>query len=114
MDPVLTHLRRLVASLMVAAVTSFVLHSGAMAGLDHHVDRSVISHVELSADCDPNGLGCSHPHHCSSVCAQALPSLGIEAGNVSPEAITLALVSQHGSGIEPTGLKRPPRARCTV
>ena len=110
MDRVWTHLRRLAASLMLAAVMSFVLHTGAMAGLDHHADRSVTSHIEAAAECDPGGPGCGHAPHCSSVCAQALPSLGIEARDVSPEAIILILVSQHGSGIEPIGLKRPPRA----
>jgi hypothetical protein len=113
-DPVLTHLRRLVASLMLVTVTSFVLHPGAMAGLDHHADRSGISHIEVSNGCDPDGLGCGHTSHCSSVCAQALPSVGIELGDVSPEAILLVLVSQHGSGIEPIGLKRPPRSLYAV
>lgn len=109
MDPVWTHVRRLVASLMLAAMTAFVLHSGAMAGLDHHADRSEISQIEVSHDCHPDGFACGHTSHCSSVCAQCLPAVGTEPGDVLPEAIKLVLVSQHGSGIKPMSLKRPPR-----
>lgn len=36
MSAVWTHLRRLVASLMLVAMTSFVLHGGAMAGMHRH------------------------------------------------------------------------------
>ena len=114
MDPVWTHLRRLVASLMLAAMASFVLHSGAMAGLDHHADRGGISHIEVSNDCDPDGFGCGRTPHCSSVCAQVLPSVGIGLDDISPEAIKLVLVSQLGSGIEPMGRKRPPRTLGSV
>ncbi|WP_230532417.1 hypothetical protein [Microvirga roseola] len=40
MNTLWTHFRRLVMSLMLMAVTSFVLHSGALAGLHRHDQRS--------------------------------------------------------------------------
>jgi hypothetical protein len=53
LNAVWTHLRRLVASLMLVAMTSFVLHGGAMAGMHQHGAGS--------ADCPTTALA-GHVH----------------------------------------------------
>lgn len=139
-----THFRRLVASLMLVAMTSFVLHSGAMAGLHQHgldssecettassghVHQAAVS-IEQAHDHD----NVAAHHHgtidsadevssndtkadpgaktpcCTSVCAVVLTSVN-PAAMSAPMGIILTLLpeSQLVSGIDPNGLKRPPR-----
>ena len=109
MAPMWTRFRRLVAILMLAAVATFVLHSGAMIGLDHHANRDEISQIVASDDCDLDSVGCCHTPHCSSACTQVLPAIEIVAVDALPEAVKLALLSQLAFGVEPKGLERPPR-----
>jgi hypothetical protein len=136
----LNHLRRLVASVMLVAMASFVLHGAAMAGFHPHKAGA--------ADCEPvaahahqaqghdHGDGVMHvhavdqaaeaahdhggspDHHanggdgpcCSSVCSVTLAMPG---SNVLSAPMGFAKAfqpeSQVGSGIDQSGLKRPPR-----
>jgi hypothetical protein len=149
-----THFRRLVASVMLVAVTSLVLHGSAMAGLHQHgpgsTDCAVPSsggHVHQAAAHDHStpdahqvghghGNGAAHHHAgadpldaavpddqqqaadegspcCAGICAIALAGFGPDTAS-APMGATLILVpvSQRGSGIDPNGLKRPPRPPC--
>lgn len=154
MSAVWTRCRRLVASLMLAAVTSLVLHGGAfsaahqggaspfgcvLAGEAGHVhdshaaaahDRSAAhgpaampdggaphAHATLAADAAHGAADHRHAADgleapcCGSVCTVALTAL--DAPVLSAPiglATTLVPVSQGGSGIDPHGLMRPPRA----
>jgi hypothetical protein len=150
-----TRLRRLVASIMLVAVASFVLHGGGMAGLHQHGRGStecatpalgghgnqaaVHGHgtPDVQHETHDHGVGVAHHHAdadlakadlaagdvsndrhaasegsacCASVCAVALIAFGSDTMSV-PMGSTLAVVfkSQIGSGINPNGLKRPPR-----
>lgn len=125
---------------MLVAVTSFVLHSGAMAGV--HA-RGIVSHqssaathigacrqsqsengdrithvrapdacAHMMADSDHESAGGTHKPHCSTVCGLVLPSIGLGAVAAPVIAVTLALMSQHGSGLDPDSLQRPPRTPC--
>lgn len=151
MNAVWTHLRRLVASIMLVAVASFVLHGGATAGVHQHgqgstdcattasgghVHRGAAhNHVTSGAQHavhDDHGDSVAHHHAdidpaegeipshqqaagegsdcCAGVCAVALIAYG--SGTTSAlmgTSHTLMLSSQRGSGIDPNGLKRPPR-----
>ncbi|WP_201860712.1 hypothetical protein [Microvirga soli] len=138
LDPVWTRLRRLVASLMLTAVTAFLLHGGGMAGLHAHSAVSIESWeaaaringspqpdggdghgaagVRASDICacalleaDHDGAGPNHPPHCGTVCGMALPSFGPGSAMAPATATRLAMVSRQGSGADPDGLKRPPR-----
>ena len=150
MNAVLTHLRRLVASIMLVAVASFVLHGTAMAGVHQHAPGSTecattasSGHVHQAAAHDhatidvqlanhDHGTGVAHNHAeadlsedetpsdqhaagegsacCASVCAMALTEFGLNTMS-APMSSSLTLIpeSQCGSGIDPNGLKRPPR-----
>lgn len=119
-----THFRHLVTSLMLVAVASFVLHSGALAGmhrhgqgspdceqttssgLGHQHDPQAAAHVH-QADAGPEG-SC-----CASACPIAMAPLGLDTIS-APMTLALSLVpgSQRGSGIDPGHLKRPPRTPC--
>ncbi|MFC4172441.1 hypothetical protein ACFOYU_10255 [Microvirga sp. GCM10011540] len=141
MSAVWNHLRRFVASLVLVAMASFVLHGGAMAALQAHDGGPARgAHATHTKDADrphpecadrvvtavaPDGCvhgaggpdhdGSEGPHspHCGMVCGLALPS-----GSLGPvpvpatAAVCLPLESQRGSGIDPNGLKRPPRTPC--
>lgn len=139
MAAALTHLRRRVASLMLAAMASFVLHGAAMAGFHphnawaagcgpvaahahqtpghDHGDGIVHVHADQSADV-ANHDGAAPDHRaggtdgpcCSSVCSVTLGVPGIDVVSVPMRAArTLNPESQVGSGIDQGGLKRPPR-----
>ncbi|WP_201860723.1 hypothetical protein [Microvirga soli] len=141
MSAVWTHLRRFVASLVLVAVTVFVLHNGAMAGMRaHDLDgarsgshAALIEKFQQHQDCagetagveaedgcasmggghDHEGAQGLHNSHCGSFCGFALPSVDLGPGTARIVAmITLTPVSQQGSGIDPNGLKRPPRTPC--
>ena len=147
------HIRRLVASVMLVAVASFVLHGGAMAGLHQHGPGSTEcaapasgGHVHQAATHShptpaahdvghDHGEGAADHHHdagmldeaspsdqqaagegspcCAGICAIALTGFGPDTTS-APMGATLVRVpaSQRGSGIDPNGLKRPPRTPC--
>lgn len=137
MNAMWTHCRRLVASLMLVAVASFVLHGGAMAGVHvhgsgaaecatpasaghvhkaagHHRGDGVAHHHASTADTS-DGLPEGHQaapgeNCCTGVCAVALSARAPETLSV-PMATLTALVpeSQDGSSRSIEGLKRPPR-----
>ncbi|MBJ6126843.1 hypothetical protein [Microvirga splendida] len=138
MSAVWTHLRRFIASLVLVAMAVFVLHNGAMAGMQAHGLDSVRSGTQaaiakelqqhpgcggetagvevedgcalMGADHDHDGAQGLHNPHCGSVCGFALPSVNLGLATVRVVAmITLTPESQQGSGIDPNGLKRPPR-----
>ena len=139
MQAVWTHLRRLVTSVMLVAVTSFVLHGAAVTGSHAHglgpvqgASTSHAHHGHGTAHHHPDGTshihgagqdgaGAGHDHHagggeapcCGSICTMALAPFGPDAAS-APIALAAALkpVSQEGSGIDPNGLKRPPRTPC--
>ena len=133
------HLRRLVASIMLAAMASFVLHGAAMARFhahagsaqcqtasahgDHskaheHGDGIVHVHGEHAASAAGHDHGGAPDHHaggtdgpcCSSICSVTLAIHGINPVS-APMRLVRALPpeSQVGSGIDQGGLKRPPR-----
>ena len=136
MAAALNHLRRLVASVMLVAMASFVLHGAAMAGFHSrgagspgcppaahvhqgqgHEHGATVTHLH-SPDAqvaDSHDQAGNADHHsdgpcCSSVCSVTLAILGSHlvsapmgfAKPFQPE-------SQVGSGIDQSGLKRPPR-----
>jgi hypothetical protein len=145
-----THFRRLAASVMLVAMTSFVLHGAAMAGLHQHGPGSTecattasAGHVHAATSHQPSTLDAHHAAHdhgsgvdhhhakadlpdevassdqqaagegspcCASICAIALTAFGLDTTS-APMEVSLILVpeSQRGSGIDPNGLKRPPR-----
>ncbi len=104
MAAALNHLRRLVASVMLIAMASFVLHGAAMAGFHPHKagsadcgpvathshqpeghdhgDGVVHVHAEQAADADHGGTPDHHANGgsdgpcCSSVCSVTLAMLG--------------------------------------
>jgi hypothetical protein len=123
---------------VLVAMASFVLHNGAMAGLQAHDLDSAragshaapMEQFQQHQECGGEtavveaGDGCasmggSHDHegaqglhnsHCGSFCGFALPSVDLGPGTARTiAAITLTPVGQQGSGIDPNGLKRPPR-----
>lgn len=144
------HFRRLVASVMLVAVTSFVFHGGAMAGLHQHGPGSTecaasgsgghvhqaAAHSHSTPDAHQvvhdHGDGAAHHHVdanlfdeavpsdqqagsegspcCAGICATALIAFGPDTTSI-PMGVILVFVpaSQRGSGIDPNGLKRPPR-----
>ncbi len=150
MNTLWSYYRRLVASIMLVAVASFVLHGGAMAGLHQHGPGSTecattapVGHVHPAASHEhptpdlheaahDHGEGVAHNHAkadlpgetapsdqqaagegtpcCASVCAIALTAFGLDTTS-APIGVSVVLVpeSQRGSGIDPNGLKRPPR-----
>jgi hypothetical protein len=145
-----TRLRRLVASIMLVAVASFVLHGGAMAGLHQHGPGSAdcgtpapAGHVHQAGIHDhgpsdirhaphDHGSGTAHqptgadvasddvPHDrqaagegsacCAGVCAAAVIAVGLETASTRMGSRLVVIPGgQRGSGIDPNGLKRPPR-----
>ncbi len=140
MDAVWTRLRRLVTSLMLVAMTTFALHNGAMAGLkghsaaSHHAEGGIQSGAphqtyrehggdaalaEAANSCadrddpgDPEGADAARIPHCGNICGLGLPSIELGVPACSMTAATLALVSQEGTGVDPTGPERPPRTPC--
>ncbi|MFC1458324.1 hypothetical protein ACETIH_16785 [Microvirga arabica] len=133
MKAVWTHLRRYVTGLVLVAMASFVLHGGVLAGLGGHDaghtrTEAHASHTKTAdqphQDCAggfvveaPDGCapgadgGADGPHslHCGSVCGLVLPTAAGPAAVLAADTVPLSLESQLGSGIDPTGLKRPPR-----
>jgi hypothetical protein len=122
---------------MLAAIASFALHGAAMAGAHAHrfgsapcpahvhqakahQDGDGIVHVHASrqaADVAAHQDGANADHHadadgpcCSSVCSVTLAAFGVDVISV-PVGLAIALQpeSRSGSGIDPNGLKRPPR-----
>lgn len=136
MKAVRNRLRRLVASIMLAAMTSFVLHGGAAAthahpsaphqqhahdhgrqGVAHdhgggkvHVHGEGRALVQVGDACDGHDSAGGEFPCCGSFCAFALAFSGGDTLS-APVALAAALTaaSQLGSGIDPNGLKRPPR-----
>ena len=135
----LAHLRRLVASLMLAAMASFVLHGAAMAGSHAHQvgsaqcqpgaahahpardhgDGMVHVHVsDVGADVAGHDHGGGADRHadgsegpcCTGVCSMTLAGPAI-APVSAPMRLASALEpeSQRGNGIDGSSLKRPPR-----
>lgn len=138
-----TYLRRLVASVMLVAVASFVLHGSAMARMhagggcaglalvaalhahsDHkhavehgHGGDPVAAHVHPSGNPtqghhpgstpDPHASGAPC---CGMSCAIAIAPLVPDLIS-APAAVTAVLpaLAEIGSGIDPNGLRRPPR-----
>lgn len=123
------------------AMAVFVLHNGAMAGLRAHgMDHAPggghaamaeelrqhqecggeTAHIEAEGGCvnssdshDHEGAQGLHTPPCGSVCGFALPSLDLGPATVRIAAPIIQVpVSQQGSGIDPDGLKRPPRTSC--
>lgn len=92
MNTLWTHFRRLVMSMMLVAMTSFVLHSGALAGLHQHSPRSSdcqatasAGHVHRAASdvhqtIHNHGDGAAHHH------AQAMDEVASEAQQVDAGA----------------------------
>jgi hypothetical protein len=128
-------MRRLVASLMLVAMASFVLHGAAMArshehrngatqcqpahGLDvtaHHHDDHIRT-AGQAADLASHDHGMKAGHHapangscCSGHCPSTVAPFGIETVSAPVGlATTLRPGSQFGAGIDRDGLKRPPR-----
>ena len=126
MNRMWTHLRRLAKSLMLLALTSFVLHSGAMAGPTGHgtftfgagegVSRTsesrqmddeggrglpevTSSNTRACAlsDNDHDGDRLNDLPHCGNVCGIALPSFDLGAVAAPATDVTLAMLSQRGS-----------------
>lgn len=153
MSALWTHFRRLVASVMLVAVASFVLHGGAMAGLHQHGPGSTecaapssgghvhqaAAHGRSTLDAHQIGhdrsAGAAHHHVdadlsneaapsdqqaagegspcCAGICAIALTGFGPDTTSAPMGATLIPVpVSQRGSGIDPNGLKRPPRTPC--
>jgi hypothetical protein len=139
--------RRLVTSIMLVAVTSFVLHggptashahgpapnqqhathhhAGESASLEHRADVAQVhaaggAHEHAFAQpCDQNALAGDHHGSgeawlpcCGSLCSFVLAPIGSETQSVLLATAALIPVSQFGSGIDPNGLKRPPRTPC--
>lgn len=134
MKAVWTHLRRYVTGLVLVAMASFVLHGGALAGLgghnpghtrtEAHASHSKTSDqphqdctggfvVEAPEGCAPgadDGADGPHSPHCGSVCGLALPTAAVgPAAVLAADTAPLSLESRLESGIDPNGLKRPPR-----
>lgn len=140
MAAALKHLRRRVASLMLAAMASFVLHGAAMAGFHPHQagtagcgpaaahaqqaqghdhgDGFVHVHADQAADVADHDYGAAPDHHaggadgpcCTTACSVTLAVPGIALASAPMrQARTLKPQSQVGSGIDQSGLKRPPR-----
>ena len=134
-------LHRFVASLMLVAMTAFVLHGAAMAkagagGIGcsssaghvhpaagnndhHHVgaghDHADHQHAELGDHDGHHGKGGSEAPCCGSACTTALPSSApVHAVSLIPVRLTMTVVTDLWSGIDPNGLKRPPRPLCTA
>lgn len=124
--------RRLVASLMLVAVTAFVLHGAAMAkaeagksgglGTVEHVYHVAdgVDHQHLAADHDHADAGDQSDHHhgkggssgacCGSMCAFALPASAlVHAVFLAMVSVVLTAAADLWSGLDPSGLKRPPR-----
>ncbi|MFC1458302.1 hypothetical protein ACETIH_16675 [Microvirga arabica] len=142
MNSVWTHVRRLATSLMLVAMAAFALHSGALAGIkvhntvshhaegrihtgvsqpSHHESGEGVALVKASDSCthclnsgEPDGAGTTYGSHCANACGVALP-FGVpgEPARTATAGIQ-ALVSQGGAGIDPAGLKRPPRTSFIV
>ncbi len=152
MSALRTHFRRLVASLMLVAVTSFVLHGGAMAGLHQHSPGSAecttpasgghVHQAEAHEHSTPNAHQVVHDHGdraahhhvdaelmdeaspgdqqaagegslcCAGICAIALIAFGPDTTSAPMGVLILVPDSQRGSGVDPNGLKRPPRTSC--
>ena len=142
MNSVWTHVRRLATGLMLVAMAAFVLHSGAMAGMkvhntvshqaegrihtevshpSHHESGEGIALFEASDNCthclssgEPDGAGMTYKSHCANACGVALPfTVPSESARIVMAGMQ-ALVSQEGAGIDPAGLKRPPRTSFIV
>ena len=129
--------RRFIAGIKLVVMIVFVLHSGAMAGLrahstvSHHAERDIYvdasapsyhengrdSAVVIASDTCAHGLGsgnhdgadATHNSHCGNVCGLVLPSVALSTTACPATADLLALISQVGTGVDPAGLKRPPR-----
>lgn len=138
MHTVWIRLRRLVASAMLVAMASFVLHGGAMAGMHQHsigaqdcgTHASYTSHVHVDTD-DHHGSDAGHPHEggeaqahhgddghesasaepcCGSVCSIAIATTVPDAAWALVSApIVHMLDATFGPDNRPEGLKRPPR-----
>jgi hypothetical protein len=128
-----THIRRLVASIMLVAFASFVLHGSAMArpapthgaaGMaGHHHDHSAHDHGAVAPDgqagtqaaLDPEDSDRTADAHgqdvcCGSFCATALAPVGRDGGvtRVGTAVVLPAFETVEG-GIAPEGLRKPPR-----
>ncbi|HEY8381009.1 MAG TPA: hypothetical protein VIL09_02555 [Microvirga sp.] len=138
MNALWTHCRRLVASLMLVAVTSFVLHGGAMAAFHvhgsgtaecatpaspGHVHKATshhhgggVAHHHASADDNSNAAPedqqtAAGENCCAGVCAVALKALAPDTLSVPLAKLTeLVPGSQGGSSRSLEGHKRPPRS----
>ena len=131
-------LRRLAASLMLLAMTAFVLHGTAMAkavgpagfpssvghvhavgGGHHHLaadhDHADAAHGEHHQG-DHHGKGGSTAPCCGSMCAGALPSSapGCAVTRIQRELARAIPDDRSWSGLDPSGLKRPPRPLFTA
>jgi hypothetical protein len=85
LSAVWTHFRRLVASLMLVAMTSFVLHGGAMAGVHQHGMGSTecappasAGHIHQAAAHDHSAAHSHQPEHDHGEVSS--PSRGTEVG----------------------------------
>ncbi|MGA0594304.1 hypothetical protein [Enterovirga sp. CN4-39] len=121
-----THIRRLVASFMLVAFVSFVLHGSAMARIapmhptpavaDHHHDDTSDHHHHGPGADSHGGTAEGRDHHgskgdcCGSFCATAIAPVSRDAA-VSLVETTAALPSfvARGHGILHEGPRKPPR-----
>ena len=124
--------RRLVATAMIAAIMSFVLEGAAFGGAHFHLPSL---HGERHASTHHHGDGVVHDHGAGalhtllSAAARTLdtansddhrgaePACAVVVIAPAPPAVSAPSVligelvgrSHDGSGIDPSGLKRPPR-----
>jgi hypothetical protein len=85
--------------------------TGHHGGASHH--HAEIDLTDSGAPADQQASGGAGDQCCASICAVALVASGPDTLSV-PVSVAQAPVpdSQVGSGIDPSGVKRPPRTPC--
>lgn len=122
-----THVRRVVASIMLVAVASFVLHGSALARLTpmhsgsgaaahHHESGAGAAHTHGAADHHHDAASDAADHHaatgacCGSFCATAITPFQREAVvSRAATSTTLPSLEADGRGIADEGPRKPPR-----
>ena len=122
MNALWTHLRRLVASIMLVAMASFVLHGSAMAGLHQHGPGSTecattasAGHVHPAASHEhptpdlhqaahDHGEGVAHHHAEADLLDEAAPSDQQAAGEGSPCCASICAIALTALGSDTTSV----------
>ena len=116
MNTLWTHFRRLVASLMLVAMTSFVLHGGAMAGMHQHGPGSTecapaapAGHVRQAAVHDHSAAhdhadGAAHQH---ADTASDMADAGDPASDAEPSPCCASVCAIALTFIAPDALSAP-------